>query len=263
MRLPLGSKGGDDSRKNMKQPHEERCKVEFDKLARNIFPHSQLVWEEVKDDPPDWFLTIDSVRYAVEATTIVELLASTDYELSSVDVSASLHGFVKSIEKSAIKENILNGAYLITLCPIPNFAQNRRKLHNDLMDYIRNTRDLPNADEYTLGYVGHQRISIKKISGNKNDVTEGIFFGDKLEVDAQKDLAQFISQALSQKADKLRRITDPIILLLMDEYQYSFIADWNSAVNSCENRVQFDVICRVTPNEPSTILWSRSPNWTS
>ncbi len=247
----------------MKQPHEERCKGEFDKLVRNIFPYSQIAWAEAKDDPPDWFLTIDSVRYAVEATTIVEFLASTGYKLSSVDISASLHRFVKSIEKSAIKEGILNGAYIVALCPIPNFARNRCKLHDDLMRYIRDTRDLPDADEYILGYVGHQRISIKKIHDNKNYVAEGISFGAKWEGDAQKDLAQFISQALSQKVDKLRHITDPIILLLLDEYHYSLIADWNSAINSCGNRVQFEVICRVVSDEPSTILWSRSSNWNS
>jgi hypothetical protein len=247
----------------MKQSHEERCKAEFDKLARNIFPRSQFTWEEVKNDPPDWFLTIENIRYAVEATTIVELLESTGYQFSSVDISASLHGFVKSVEKAAINEGILNGAYAVILCPIPNFSQNQRKLRDDLMRYIRETRDLPNADEYTLGYVRHQRVSIQKMHSNTNYIAETISYGGKWESDAQKDLAQFVAQALSQKADKLRHVTDPIILLLLDGYHYSFMADWNSAVNACDSRVQFEVICRVLADEPSTILWSRSSNWNS
>lgn len=156
----------------MKQLHEETSKIEFDKYIRIIFPFSQPVWEEVENDPPDWFLTIDNTLYAVEATTIVELLGLKNNTLSSFSVSASLHNFVKSIESLAVKKGILNGTYIIKLCPIPNFSQHQRQLCKFFLNYIRNTRELPEADEKFDGYVGRNRISIRKLNNNENYVNE-------------------------------------------------------------------------------------------
>jgi hypothetical protein len=245
----------------VKKKHEEICKAEFDTLVRTIFPQSQITWDDVKNDPPDWFLSIDNSRYAVEATSIVELSDSMGIQLSSIDVITSLHKFIKSVEKSAIEEGILNGTYVVTLCPIPNFGRIRKKLHNDLIDYVRETRDLSKAKEHILRYVRHQRISIKKEHSDKSSIGEAVSFGAKWEGDAQKELEQFVMQALTKKVEKLNKVNDPIILLLLDAFHYSFMADWVSAINLCKNRIKFHTICRIVPNKPSDILWSRSSNW--
>jgi hypothetical protein len=248
----------------MKRTYEEITRIEFDKVAKSTFPNASLVWDEVPQhlEPPDWYLTLGNIRYAVEATTVVDFLSITpDSKLSAVNVSSTLFAFIKDVEKSAKDQEILSGAYIVTLCPIPNFSQNRKKLCDDLLDYIRQTKSLPSAPEFTLGYVRQQRVSIKKEHNNKDYVSAGLSMGVKWEGDAQEDLLQSISNALAEKVYKLRAVSQPIILLLLDEFHYSFMADWTSIISSCSDRVHFCCICRILPPDNSVILWANSPEW--
>ena len=248
----------------MKRSHEEITRVEFDKIVKSIFPNSAIVWEDVPQhlEPPDWYLTLDNARYAVEATTIVDFLSITPTsKLSAPSVSASLSAFIKEVEKLAKDQDILSGAYIVTLCPIPNFAENRDKLRDDLLGYVRQTKTLPAAEEYILGYVREQSISIKKIHDDKDYVSAGISMGVKWEGESQKDLLGYVSNTLAEKVYKLRAISEPIILLLLDDFHYSFVADWSSAISLCPDKSRFCCICRIAPPDHNTILWANSSEW--
>ena len=248
----------------MKRPYEEITKVEFDRLAKSTFPNASLVWDEVPQhlEPPDWYLTLNDIRYAVEATSVVDFLAITpESKLSALNVSTTLFAFIKDVEKSAKDQGILSCAYIVTLCPIPNFSQNRENLSDKLLNYIRQTKSLQSADEYTLGYVRQQRVSIKKEHNNKDYVSAGLSMGVKWEGEAQEHLSQLVSTALSEKLHKLRAVSEPIILLLLDEYHYSFMADWTSVIVSCPDRFRFCCICRILPPDGSIIIWAKSAEW--
>jgi hypothetical protein len=212
----------------MKRHHEDLTRVEFDKIAKAIFHNVALVWEDVLQylEPPDWYLTIGDARYAVEATTIVDFLQITPTsKLPAANVSQTMHAFVDEVEKLAKDQQLLSGAYIVTLCPIPNFAENRNELRDKLLGYISETKPLSSADEYTLGYVREHRVSIKKIHDTKDYVSAGISLGVKWEGESQKDLLESVSKALADKAHKLRSVANPIILLLLDDSHYSFMAD--------------------------------------
>ncbi len=247
----------------MKRRHEEICRAEFDKLAKSIFPDILLEWEEVPQhlEPPDWYLTVGQTRYAVEATSITEYVKTPEAELSSASISASLSAFVNEVEESARQQGILSGAYIVSLCPIPDFPRNRAKFRNDLLDYIRQTQSLSSAPEHVLGYVEHQRVSITKAHAGDDYVAEMISFGAKWGGEAQQELTRLISDTLTTKARKLCDLSVPIVLLLLDAYNYSHLADWIPAVSMCTIKAHFSCICRIAPSDRSTILWANSPEW--
>lgn len=248
----------------MKRPYEEITKLEFDRLAKSIFPNASLVWDEVPQhlEPPDWYLNVNNMRYAVEATSVIDLLSITpDIKLSAINVSATLSEFIKDVEKSAKTQGILSGAYTVTLCPIPNFSENRKILADKFLNYISHTKSLQSAPEYTLGYVRQHCISIKKEHNDKDYVAAGISMGVKWEGEAQEDLSQLVSNALTAKVHKLRSVSEPIILLILDEYHYSFLADWTNVISSCPDRSHFYCICRIAPPDGNVILWAKDSAW--
>jgi hypothetical protein len=248
----------------MKRSYEENTRIEFDRLMRTIFPDASIVWEDVPEhvDPPDWYLELDNIRYAVEATSIVGLLPITlNRKIPTTNVSMTLYTFIKNVEKSARDQEILSGAYVVMLGPMPNFSENREKLSNDLLTYIRETRSFESASVCTLGFVRHQRIWIKKEHNNKNYVTAAISMGGMRGADAQEELSQLVSRTLSQKTHKLRRVSEPIILLVLDEYHYSFLADWTKVISACPDRFHFYCICRISPADGNSILWTKTSGW--
>jgi|SRR5215207_4054752 len=248
----------------MKRPYEEITRVEFDRLAKSIFPNASLVWEDVPRnlEPPDWYLTLNKIRYAVEATSVVDLLSiTTEKKLPATNVSATLFALIKDVEKAAKAQGILSGAYSVNLCPIPNFSENRQILFDKMLAYIRQTKILQYAPSQTLGYVRYQRISITKVHNDKDGVFSGISLGVKRDGEPQAELIQLVSKALTEKMHKLRMISEPIILLLLDEYHYSFVADWTGVIEACSDRFHFCCICRISLPDESTVLWAKSEEW--
>jgi hypothetical protein len=222
------------------------------------------VWEDVPQnrEPPDWFLTINKTRYAVEATTIEDFLIITPTsKLSAANVSATLFAFIKDIERAAIDQGILSGTYNITICPIPNFARNRQIFLDKFLCYIRQTQSLPYAEEYSLGYVRHEQVTIQKIHNKENRVMGGLLLGGRWEEEAQKDLLELVSKALVEKVYKLRSVSESKILLLLDDYHFSFMADWIKLISTCPERFHFCCISRIAPPDGSVIIWANSPEW--
>ena len=66
---------------DMKSKSEELCKSCFDKYLREQLPDSNVVWEDVEQryEPPDFYLTIDNAKYAVEVTILI-LKADVGYD---------------------------------------------------------------------------------------------------------------------------------------------------------------------------------------
>jgi len=247
----------------MKRPREEISKEEFHRIIQELFPESSIVWKDVpqSEEPPDWYLTIEKERYAVEATTIVDLLQfPSDKNVSVLGIVNSLNSFIKRIDESAREQGILLGTYSIILHPIPNFHLHRKKITNDLLNYIRDTKDVLSAPEYTIDYGKGKKISIKKGNFNLDRVVGGTTMS-KREGDIRIDLVRIVANTLAIKSDKLQGIPEPKILLLLDQYQYSFMVDWSSVIPLCPERMNFCCIFYVRPNDNSIILWANSPKW--
>jgi len=248
----------------MKRPREVITKEEFHKVIQAIFPESSIVWKDVPqlEEPPDWFLTIDNERYAVEATTIDELIQLNKNELVSIfGITNSLTSFIKEIEQLAIDLGILSGTYFISIFPIPDFIQKKKLIKKVLLDYIRETKQLASASTHIIADIKGHKILITKGNFNKDCVIGGILTSVRLDGEVQKRLLQSVAHSLSMKSNKLHHIAEPKILLLFDRYPYSDMVDWTSVIHLCPEREYFCCICRIHPPDKTAILWANSPIW--
>jgi hypothetical protein len=148
-----------------------------------------------------------------------------------------------------------SGAYLITLVPIPNLREHKKELLSRFLDYISNTKDMPSAPEYTLGYIHNNRVSIMKIHSRSDYVTEIISGGVKSGHDAQAELEAYLTDIIDTKQRKLQIISEPIVLLILDAYNYSHLSDWEAAIARVPGKQDFQAIARITSGADADVVW--------
>jgi len=245
----------------MKRRHELICRAEFETLLAKAYPHLKLVWDEPPQDPPDWYLQANGKRYAVEATSITEIFTLAGNRIPSPSVSVSLAGFVDYLERSARDRGILSGSYLVCLAPIPELSTHKAGLEDQFLNYIADTKTVPTADLLHLGFVGHDEISIQKIGPGGNYVAEAISFEAKSGSEAQKELHAYLEEAITVKTHKLRDVPQPRVLLVLDDFHYSPIADWRVAIKAIPSRNAFRVVVRIAPPNNTEVIWPETVDW--
>ena len=167
----------------------------------------------------------------------------------------SLADFVDEIEQTALDQGILSGAYLVSLAPIPDLREHKKALISRFLDYISSTRDVPSAPEQSLGYIHNNRVSIVKMHSESKYVAEMISGGVKSGHDAQVELEAYPADAIDTKQRKLQGIGNPLVLLILDGYHYSHLADWRSAIVGIPGKQAFQAIARVSPTAETDVVW--------
>jgi hypothetical protein len=243
-----------------KRKDEEICRECFEVLAKVSLHCSTVEWYEVpkSDEPPDWFLTLDGKRFAVEATTITEVFKWND---SMLGISARYRNLCKSIEKQAQAEGVLKGVYVVRLSPMADYRAIEPKLRDWLLEYIRDTVDQPSAREKVLVEEGPHRVSIQKLHNKRNLIGEVILFGVRCEGEAIQRLSVLLQSTLKQKSKNLRQVTEPVILLLLDRYHYCDEGEWVLSLTRVEERSFFHTICRIAPPDGSSLLFTKETSW--
>jgi hypothetical protein len=256
---PLSSKPLGIHGRRMKRRDEEHSRHSLEAWLASESSDVQVTWHEVPQalEPPDWFLDIADRRLAVEATSIVEDLSAFDPPLSTLAVSASLASFIERLERDAKATGPLNGVYIVTLAPMPNLGEHEEWLFRELSRYIDRTRDDRSAERHSLGRLGMQDLSITKVESDAEYVAELIFFGTKTGDEAFADLLRVLAHVLTKKASKLARITDPVVLLMLDAFAYSEAVDWEMAIAEIPARVEFEAIFRTRPDRKAQLLYAK------
>lgn len=191
-----------------KRRHEVISRTSFSSWLQNQGLSDIAIWTELdqEDEPPDWYLDIGPDRLAIEATSVVDYLWEFDPPLPSFTVSASLAHLVDRVEEIAKSKGPLNGAYLVSLAPIPNLRENEKWLIDELISYIDRTRHLDSSEEYELGKLRFHTLSIVKFKSEREYVAEAISFGAKFEAQAVEDLRKVIALVFEKKEKALRYI---------------------------------------------------------
>jgi hypothetical protein len=83
-------------------------------------------WEEVtqQNEPPDYYLSLDNTKFAVEDTSLTELVSvGTSSSLSHSIISMFFRQFVDKVESEAKAGGYLQGNYLVSFStPIDDFS---------------------------------------------------------------------------------------------------------------------------------------------
>jgi len=254
----------------MKRADEELCKTQFETFLRGFFAPAEMNWMEVDQlyEPPDYYLLLAGARFAVEVTTLLErVLVGDGSLLPHAVISRILQDFVENVETTARAEGCLHGDYLVAfLTPIDNFANFRDEIQRRLLDYIRSTSSLERSPleivfERIVPQQRPQQCGIQKVGSKLDRVVSGGPVWAKWEGDAAVDLCGLLNQSLDTKVDKLRDITVPKILLLLDKYMFADQEMYEKCMPRTSSLGSFHTVFVVQGNERGFIFYSQRSDW--
>jgi hypothetical protein len=171
---------------------------------------------------PDFHLRCGGRTYAVEVKALM-----TQYEqekggpISELGIWERTRKQVEDeVEREAITRDLLRGEYILTLAgPYDNFYRSTTELKKLLMDFITETHDIdefPMPSAPTVSPCG-QRYFLQKTGLQKNQVRIAMF-GDGADWgwSVVEELSLLAFEAVTSKAQKLRKEPHPWVLLLLD-----------------------------------------------
>lgn len=249
---------------------EQVCIDSFVQHLREIDRMQEIT---VRDgsEPPDFWVTIEGVKYAVEVTSIV-----TDY-----NYNALCEKLVKAIRSKFETNSDINGKYALEIVRRPVISKRGtyqwNKLVSDAAAIIRDESNSPLGKEYCLlkdanGYVAMQRLS-----------QQGSVIGlcrimpAKRSIEVEEELLQLIQELIKAKQGRLKKVLSEgseVILLLYDAYGYAEIEDMQKAfqnvreyewLNSIFVATSFsDITNSLYPGSPGrrgVFLYSKNEKW--
>ena len=251
----------------MKSKSEEFCKSCFDKYLRKLLPDSNIVWEDVEQryEPPEFYLTIDGEKYAVEVTRLLlKADVGTKDNLPLNKVRDILRKFVNDeIETVAETNNFLNGYYKVTFSkPITNLTQVKDNLQNALLSYICATQYLSKAPPRQVYKHGREKCSVEKLHIEEDKVVMGGPFIPRREDEALAEVQQLLEDRLSKKECKLRKLNFPKILLLHNKYHFADFQTYKKSITDAPSLPAFQAVFLVQSKKEIYLLYSKNPSWT-
>jgi len=237
---------------------EEFCKEQFDEFLR-LKERLDICWTEGAE-PPDYYLNIGNKRFAVEVTNLMEEVNIGGQEMSHLGFRSTILRFIKRVEEEARQNGILNGAYVVNFKPHDDFGKKKSKIKKEILDYIQETQNSPDAIRKHL--LGQGRLSwyIKKDNNTKKYLTCGTFDA-KWEGQAQTELCLLLEKVIKGKSRKLNRIKLPKILLILDRYVWLDEESWEQCYDKLSLTKKFHTVFRASKVNQNCILYSIEPSW--
>jgi len=250
---------------------EHVCVDSFVQHLSEIDSRQEITVHEEHNDPPDFWITIAGVKYAVEVTSIV-----TDYGYD--DLCKKLHETIRSESEA---NNSLKGTYALMIRERPDIPRRGTTdwgiLVSTAATKIREMSDAPwGAQSYLLkdanGY-----LAIQKLSDQGTTIGLCRVPAVKREGEVQEELSQLFKKAIETKRKRLKdvlRQCSNIILLFYDAYGYGDIEDAQKAflnvqgyewLHSIFMAMSFSDIPNTlypdTPGRRGVFLYSKNEQW--
>ncbi len=247
----------------MKKRHEQLARSEFENWLRPRFPGEDMRWEEPpnSDPRPDWYLFLNHVQYAVEATSVVPTVTLGKSTVLEGSISAGIGDFIDDVQRRAEDEGILQGAYAIAIGPMPNHRATRRRITEGILQFIRRTRDLGMTDPVSIGRVGQYDVTIQKMHAGGNYLAETVDLGIRSDAEVAEDFRLQLRSSVERKASRYAGFRSPVILLILDGFHIVDASEWLSAPASIEAISVFDAVFRIKPANPPLLMASRGSIW--
>lgn len=253
-------------RQLMKSESEEFCKNSFDMYLRKISPALSLGWTEVeqKAEPPEYYLSMNGVIYAVEVTILIQKVAVGAKNHLPVGVIRDLlKRFVDDeVEAVARRSGYLQGAYLVSFSkPVTNFANVKSVIQSELVSFIAATQLAIKAPARVVYKHNREQCRIEKIHSEENKVVMGGPSMSSWKAEALTEAKQLLDDRLGGKQRKLRNIDEPKILLLHNRYHFLHLEDYEAVIAEVPSLHSFHTVFIVESSIEGRILHSQEPTW--
>jgi hypothetical protein len=251
-----------------KSASEEFCKDRFEEFLKNLLPGSIISWNPVekKDEPPDFYLSVDGIKYAVEVTRLMQkVTVGTKKPLPVGKIRDLLEKFViDEVESIARDSHYLHGTYLVAFSkPIINFTNVRTTIQENLLTYIRATESLNNAPGELIYECGRQNCKITKVHDRGDKVLMGGPGDSKWQREILADAYQLLDKSIGEKRHRLRNISCPKVLLLHNRDILCDVDSYKACISSISSIVSFHTVFIVENNSKGLVLYSQDPEWAS
>jgi len=177
------------------------------------------------NDPPDFWLTVDGRKFAVEVTSIAK----------NASYFPSCKRLAKYIEMQAKQKGWLSGKYTLQILGNPKIqkvnSKDWKEVAENALGYIHQTMNLSRADINILYKDSKGVLKIEKLAKNESYVAV-LASNAKFEGPMIEELGKLLQKAISMKISNLsgfRSSCSEIILLLYDAYIYADIIDVRQA----------------------------------
>lgn len=251
-------------RSDMKSESETLCKTLFDDFLKGLRPAPSVVWREgPKNKPPDYYVSIDGVEYAVEVTTLMARVPIGPNSKPRATVQASWRKLVREVTETAEQSGFLNGTYLIVFTSaIEGYGRARGRMKTALLDYIRRTQYVHSAPgETVFERPGLQVCQISKTHDASDSVGMEGPRGVKWEVEVAGESCILLEERIREKSGKLGGIQAPKILLLEDCYHRADSTMLKECVPRLPSMRHFHTVLVVGGAAGTVVLHSQNSDW--
>jgi len=240
---------------------EETCKRCFHAYLATKLDLEDVSWLD-GDEPPDYYLLVRRVRYAVEVTTIMEMVRVGSTQREWANIIDSLWGLVLEVEKETSNEGTLSGTYAVSfLSPIANFRKFRPSIREKLLKYVRRTQADGSAPPAVIFDQPGQECTIQKLHNLSSKI--GIVGPSRFawEVDRQREACGLLQAMLINKAHKLSQVMLPKILLLLNVYRLVDSAYYKECVPILTSLGDFHTVFIVEDEDRGYVLYTSGSDW--
>ncbi len=240
---------------------EETCKRSFHAYLTTKLDREDVDWLD-GDEPPDYYLLVRGVKYAVEVTIVMEMVKVGSTQREWANIIDSLWGLVLEVEKESSNEGTLSGFYIVSFSqPITNFAKVRASIREGLLNYVRHTQDDSSAPSEVIFEQQGQTCTIEKSHNLSSNISVAgpITFGWKF--DRQREACRLLQAVVTNKAHKLSQLMFPKILLLLNAYRLVDIAYYKECVPTLTSLADFHTVFIVEDEDRGYVLHTSGSDW--
>jgi hypothetical protein len=221
------------------------CQESFDKYLREVCQANNISWQRVPKgkDPPDFYLTLNSVLYAVEVTSteVMRDVTLGKGQIREHTYEVSHTSLVKELEREAENRGILSGLYIVGfLKPLTdqNFYQVKEVVVKELLAYVQRTSHLVESPDEPILYQDSTVCRIGKYQGSITGVFEA--FSDSAWTEAPENaekICKMLQSAITTKKKRLLQKGEvaPKILLLLNTYRFADEIIYRTFVSTVED----------------------------
>jgi hypothetical protein len=220
---------------------EEYCKSQFDNWLRSTYSAAEIDWEYVSvgQQPPDFYLTLDGKKYAVEVAIVMRHPQVGDKRIPDAQIDHALRRFVLDVAIKCRKDGVLLGAYFVNFPQgVANFGKIKTRLETQIVNYVKQTQMMESCEAKQITINDQMICEIDKMHNEGAYIaTIGLGYGGS-ETKIYKDFCPELKRELADKVRVLKKIKEPCILLLDDEFYLAGPNLWRACLlNITDNNI--------------------------
>jgi len=227
------------------------AKESLDGFLRANFPDSPLAWEWPDLDPPDWWLSFNGRRWAVEVRELEFQQASGFADRAAQHRARKLRF---AIQERAKTLGILNGLYnLYVRPPLADLRDHEQHIFQVAIQYIGATQEVARASTRIISCGRGPKCSIEKVDCKPHKL-EHSEPSDPWPPSAEwsgvaaESIAELIASAIAEKAEKCRNLPHPRMLILKNAYLHAGPDETPKDISSVDMVDEFDFVVVISDN---------------